>query len=134
MKHAPIAFTLMALFALAGCGKKEEPVAQTPDTMAPTPPVAAPSGAPSTASDGASDAARIKYGSVCAGCHGQQGQGQATFPKLAGQSAEQIAAKLRDYKAGKTLGAQSAMMAPTAQALSDTDIDALATYIAALPK
>lgn len=125
MKHAPLAFTLIALFALAGCGKKEAPVAQTPDTMAATPPAA---------SDGASDTARIKYGSVCAGCHGQQGQGQATFPKLAGQNAEQIAAKLHDYKAGKTLGAQSAMMTPTAQALSDSDIDALAKYIAALPK
>jgi cytochrome c553 len=58
----------------------------------------------------------------------------AAFPKLAGQSAEMLATKLRDYRAGKTLGEQSAMMIPTAQALSDADIDAMASYIASLPQ
>lgn len=129
MKYTPISLAALALLAMAGCGKQEAPATATPDTMAPSANAPAAAGADS----GAPDIGKLKYGSVCAGCHGQQGQGQASFPKLAGQSAEQIAGKLRDYKAGKTLGPQSAMMAPTAQALSDSDIDALAKYIAGLP-
>jgi cytochrome c553 len=128
MKTTPIILTLSALVVLAGCGQKEQPAAQTPDTMAPAAPA---SSAP--AADPVAEAGKIKYGSVCAGCHGLQAQGQASFPKLAGQSAEQLAGKLHDYKAGKTLGQQSAMMIPNAQSLSDEDINALAKYIASLP-
>lgn len=116
---------LSALLGLAACGDKP---AATPDTMAPAPGTAA------SVAEAAPDIGKLKYGSVCAGCHGQQGQGMAAFPKLAGQSAEMLATKLRDYRAGKTLGEQSAMMIPTAQALSDADIDALAKYIASLPQ
>jgi cytochrome c553 len=128
MRHIHLPIAAIAVLVMLGCGKKEAPVAATPDTMAPS---ASPA---SGANSDAPDIGKLKYGSVCAGCHGQQGQGQASFPKLAGQSAEQIAGKLRDYKAGKTLGAQSAMMAPTAQALGDAEIDALAKFIASLPK
>ncbi len=128
MKTSFTTLGLIAALALSGCGKKEEPVATTPDTMAPPPPSA--TAAPT---DPAAELGKIKFGSICAGCHGQQGQGQASFPKLAGQTAEQIAAKLHDYKAGKQIGPQSAMMIPNAQSLSDDDIKALAKHIAGLP-
>lgn len=128
MRYSYISLALGALLSLAACGEKP---AATPDTMAPAAP--APGAAPA-AVEAAPDTGKIKYGGVCAGCHGQQGQGMANFPKLAGQSADVLAAKLRDYKAGKTLGAQTAIMAPTAQGLSDSDIDALAKYIASLPQ
>ncbi|WP_294948643.1 c-type cytochrome [Sulfurivirga sp.] len=65
----------------------------------------------------------------CVGCHGPNGGG-GVGPKLAGQSAEEIKAKLHDYKAGKQRGPQTAMMAPMAQGLSDEDIEAVAQYIA----
>jgi cytochrome c553 len=82
--------------------------------------------------DAAMEKGRIKYGSICAGCHGKNGEGQGIFPKVAGKSAEELAAKLKDYRAGKKLGEQTAMMAPNAQNLSDEEIDALANYMAGL--
>jgi cytochrome c553 len=131
MKTTHISLTMLALLGLAACGKTDKPAANTPDTMAPAP---AAQGAQATPASDAAALGKIKYGGICAGCHGREGQGQGNFPKLAGQSAEQIAGKLRDYKAGKTLGAQTAIMAPNAANLSDADIDALAQYIAAFPK
>jgi cytochrome c553 len=73
-----------------------------------------------------------QYTSTCASCHGPNGQGQGAFPKLAGQTADVIKAKLADYKAGKQVGAQSALMYPIAGKLSDEEIDALAAHIATL--
>lgn len=124
--------TLLALATLAACGK-EEP--QAPAEQAPAPIVEAPAPAlPETAPviDAAQERGRIKYGGTCSGCHGRNGEGMGIFPKLAGQSAEILAAKLRDYRAGKHRGEQTAIMAPNAQNLSDEDIDALAAYIAGL--
>ena len=65
----------------------------------------------------------------CVGCHGPSGGG-GVGPRLAGQSADALIQKLKDYKAGKQLGPQTAMMAPIAQGLSDADIEAVANYIA----
>lgn len=65
----------------------------------------------------------------CVGCHGPTGGG-GVGPKLAGQSSDALAAKLKDYKAGKQMGPQTAMMAPIAQGLSDEDVEAVANYIA----
>jgi cytochrome c553 len=138
MKYTYLSLALGSLLALAACSEKPEATpAATPDTMAPAAP--ATSAAPATgeapaAAEAAADVGKLKYGSVCAGCHGQQGQGMAAFPKLSGQTADVLAAKLHDYKAGKKRGEQTAIMAPTAQGLSDSDIDALSSYIASLPK
>lgn len=65
----------------------------------------------------------------CVGCHGPRGGG-GVGPRLAGQSADALMRKLKDYKAGKQMGPQTAMMAPIAQGLSDADIEAVANYIA----
>ena len=121
---------LLTLATLAACGK-EEP--QAPAKQAPAPIVEAPA-LPETAPivDATQERGRLKYGGICSGCHGKNGEGMSIFPKLAGQSADSLAAKLRDYRAGKQLGEQTAMMAPNAQNLSDEDIDALAAYIAGL--
>lgn len=124
--------SLVALATLAACGKEEPaapaeqaaaPVVEAP--AAPAMPAAAPAAANANMEHG-----RLKYGGICAGCHGKNGEGQGIFPKVAGQSAEVLAAKLRDYKAGKQMGEQTAMMAPNAQNLSEEDIDALAAYMA----
>lgn len=68
------------------------------------------------------------YGS-CVGCHGAAGEG-GVGPKLQGQSTADVAAKLRQYKAGENVGPMTAMMAPMAQGLSDAEIDAVSEYIA----
>jgi len=65
----------------------------------------------------------------CVGCHGPSGGG-GVGPKLAGQSRDDLIAKLKDYRSGKQMGPQTAMMAPIAQGLSDEDIEAVASYIA----
>ena len=64
----------------------------------------------------------------CVGCHGPQGGG-GVGPKLAGQSKDDLAKKLKAYKAGEQMGPQTAMMAPMAQGLSDDEIEAVAEYI-----
>ena len=67
---------------------------------------------------------------ACAACHGMNGEG-GIGPVLAGQTGNDIIAKLNAYKAGETLGAQSALMWGQAAALSEEDIANLAAYISA---
>ncbi|GID03256.1 cytochrome c [Pseudomonas sp. 008] len=75
---------------------------------------------------------------TCAGCHGDQGQGNAALgaPSLAGQHAEYLALQLRNFKAGRrgydakdTHGAQ--MRAMVAQ-LDEADFERLARHYARL--
>lgn len=127
--------TAMLAIGLTACGKKEEaqtepapaPVAEAP-TPAPAPMEAAPAEAAAPAMvDGAA-----KYTASCASCHGANGQGMAAFPKLSGLTPDVVKARLADYKAGKQVGPQSAVMMPIASMLSDAEVDALATHIAGL--
>ena len=55
----------------------------------------------------------------CAACHGQKGQGIATFPKLAGQSAEYIVQRLNQYKNKEEVGPMSSTMYAQAGMLSE---------------
>ncbi len=74
-------------------------------------------------------AGKDKYAS-CAGCHGAMGEG-GVGPALNNQSADDIVAKLKKYKAGEQVGPMTGMMAPLAQALSEEDMQAIAEYISA---
>ena len=65
---------------------------------------------------------------ACAACHGGNGEG-GIGPALAGQTSDAITTKLAAYKAGETLGAQSALMWGQAAGLSEEDIANLAAYI-----
>lgn len=87
--------------------------------------------APSLAVDPAILANQGK-GSVtaCASCHGKDGGGQASFPRLAGMNAAYLLKQLQDFAAGRRA---NAVMQPIAQALSPTDRAAMARYYAALP-
>ncbi|WP_408645514.1 c-type cytochrome [Thioalkalivibrio paradoxus] len=67
---------------------------------------------------------------TCVSCHGPEGQGMGIFPKIAGQSAEYIAERLSQYRAGETVGPNTPLMAPHASALSDEAIADLAAYVA----
>ena len=51
---------------------------------------------------------------------------------LAGQAKSDIVAKLTAYRAGEERGAQSAMMYPGAQPMTDQDIENLAAYVSDL--
>ena len=65
----------------------------------------------------------------CAACHGQEGQGMAVFPKLAGQSQSYIVGRLNAYRNRETVGAMSSTMWGQAEMLSDNDIELLGEFI-----
>ena len=65
----------------------------------------------------------------CAACHGQEGQGMAVFPKLAGQSQDYIVGRLNAYKNRETVGAMSSTMWGQAAMLSDSEIELLGEFI-----
>ena len=67
--------------------------------------------------------------SGCAACHGQEGQGMAVFPKLAGQSADYIIDRLTVYRNRGEVGAMSSTMWSQAGQLSDAEIDMISKFI-----
>ncbi len=69
---------------------------------------------------------------ACSSCHGMDGAGMsaAGFPRLAGQNADYLAKQLRDMQQGLR---NDAVMQPTAKALNDKEIAAVAKYYASLP-
>jgi cytochrome c553 len=73
---------------------------------------------------------------ACAACHGPSGRGNpaASFPSIGGQHAPYVAAQLKAYRgsARKTDQAQNQMMRDVANALSDSQIEAVASYIQGL--
>ncbi len=84
----------------------------------------------SAAQAGDATAGQAAY-ATCVGCHGAAGEG-GVGPKLAGQSAADVADKLRKYKNGEQVGPMTSMMAPMAAGLSDADIDNIAAYTASM--
>lgn len=76
------------------------------------------------------NAGKAKY-QVCSACHGVQGQG-GIGPQLAGQTTETIVDKLQRYKAGETIGTQSALMWGQSAILTEEDIANIAKYISTL--
>jgi len=71
---------------------------------------------------------------ACAGCHGPTGRGNApaAFPSIQGQRATYVALQLRAYKAGTRTTDPNQMMRNMAAALSDEEIDAVASYVQGL--
>ena len=63
----------------------------------------------------------------CASCHGTRGQGNPSMkgPKLAGQTADALARKLRDYRKGEI---KNPTMNVMAYRLSDQEIAELSEY------
>lgn len=65
----------------------------------------------------------------CAACHGNEGQGMAVFPKLAGQNSEYIIDRLTTYKNRGEVGGMSSTMWSQAAMLSDQEIETLGKFI-----
>ena len=72
--------------------------------------------------------------SACAGCHGPSGYGNpgAKMPRLAGQHATYVANQLRLYASGERRSDMSQMMRNIASAMSDAEIEAVASYVQGL--
>jgi cytochrome c553 len=71
------------------------------------------------------------YHSRCAQCHGVDGRGEQGYARLAGQQPQYLANTLREYRSGSSRR-RSSEMDSIAASLSDTDIEAVAAYIANL--
>jgi cytochrome c553 len=73
---------------------------------------------------------------ACMACHGPDGRGNpgAGYPALAGQYADYVAQKLKDWRDGKTWGDddRARIMPSVVKGMSDADIAALASYIEGL--
>ncbi len=73
---------------------------------------------------------------ACMACHGPDGRGNpgAGYPQLAGQYADYVTLKLKEWHDGKTWGDddRAKIMPVVAKGLSDADIAALASYIEGL--
>jgi cytochrome c553 len=72
--------------------------------------------------------------SSCAVCHGAEGEGGKLFaaPKLAGLPYDSVVSLLNLYRKGQQMGANSYAMIPQAKHLTDSEINALASYIAVM--
>jgi cytochrome c553 len=68
---------------------------------------------------------------ACMACHGPRGAGNpaAGFPALNGQHASYTAAQLGAYKSGKRGNDEKEMMRTIAKRLTDTEIQAVSSYI-----
>lgn len=75
------------------------------------------------------EAGALLYAEGCAQCHGRAGRGMASFPSLMGREIDYLADRLEQYRAGKSIGPNSALMMPVAAELSDEEIANLAAYI-----
>lgn len=64
---------------------------------------------------------------VCAGCHGDRGQGIAPNPALAGKPEADLVKALTDFKSGRP-----SVMHGLVASLSDQDMENLAAYYASL--
>ena len=67
---------------------------------------------------------------ACAGCHGQKGEGNPAFPRLAGTGQAYLAAQLEAFAGGTR---QNPIMQPIAKALSTAEREATAAYYSRLP-
>ena len=71
---------------------------------------------------------QTKYTTMCSGCHGATAQG-IVGPKLVGQTAEELTAKLNTYRNRGNVGPRSAMMWGVASQLGDGDVEVLVKHI-----
>ncbi len=74
---------------------------------------------------------------ACMACHGPSGAGNpgSAYPALGGQHSQYTAAKLREFRAGTVWGKganANAVMRTVAAAMTDAEIDAVASYLEGL--
>src|SRR5690606_25600383 len=71
----------------------------------------------------------------CASCHGAHGEGlpgQALIPVIRGQEWRYLDKQLRDWRAGDRRNGPDPLMNQVTRALSDKEIEALATYLSGM--
>ena len=71
----------------------------------------------------------VSKASMCKGCHGKEGEGRGTFPKLTNQHVHYLEKQLKAFKSGDRKGGP---MSGIAKSLSDDDIKQLSHYFSNL--
>ena len=69
---------------------------------------------------------------ACSGCHGAKGEGNATFPRIAGQHVDYLVKQLIVFQRTDERP-EGAVMKPIAHSLSRQNIDDVARYLQAMP-
>ncbi|RKU01551.1 cytochrome c4 [Burkholderia sp. Nafp2/4-1b] len=70
---------------------------------------------------------------ACIGCHGQHGEGQSAFPRLAGQHADYVIKQLRVFRETDTRP-RGAVMKEVCGNMSEQDMRAVAAFVEAFPE
>ncbi|MEM8951354.1 MAG: c-type cytochrome [Pseudomonadota bacterium] len=76
------------------------------------------------------EAAETIFKKSCRACHGNKGQGAASYPKISDKEPAYIAEMLERYRSGEKIGPNSILMIQHAKTLSDEDIANLSVYVA----
>jgi cytochrome c553 len=92
----------------------------------PKPPVSAPDALAQTGG-------KLAIQDRCGSCHGEDYSGVGPAARLAGQREDVLLKALRDFKSGERVGSGVASMADVVYGLNDSDMQALAHYMAAHP-
>lgn len=71
----------------------------------------------------------LYFAKGCNGCHGISASGTNLYPALAYRRKPFLISKLKAYRAKQGTTQQSQLMIPFAMELSDTEIDALTTFL-----
>jgi cytochrome c553 len=85
---------------------------------------------PPATGDVAAQAQRANASIVCTSCHQEGFKGDSVQPRLAGQNHDYLAKTMTDFRTGAR--ANNPSMTDLMKAISESDIAALATYIAGL--
>ena len=71
-----------------------------------------------------------QWASSCFSCHGTDGYSEGGMASLAGQKKSDLIEKMKDYQSGRRV---ASVMHQLSKGYSDEQIEAIATYFAALP-
>lgn len=70
----------------------------------------------------------------CGSCHGDDGAGDAKYPRLAGQHAPYVERQLAAFRSGERANDLKGVMGAVAKRMSDADMHAVAQYITGMNK
>jgi cytochrome c553 len=69
---------------------------------------------------------------ACAGCHQPMAEGNARFPRLAGQHQGYLVKQIIDFKSGERVNDKARVMRTVAERLTEQEINAVAEYLSSL--
>ena len=71
------------------------------------------------------------YGKICWRCHGEQGRGNESFARVAGQQPDYLTLTLKRYRDGSSVR-QDSMMSANTKTMTDKDIAAVVAYVSSM--